>query len=360
MKVARLGRPRPVLTLAGLSGGSDTPGQGLVSTGSNGTTEWVNIIQRITADGNAVNGPFVNFAAGSNITLTRDAGPLNSVPSNTIRIHATSGGSLTVEEVDGSPTDSAVTKIVFPNGTLGIASHVATYTPSGGGGGPSDYVSGASGTGQIIIPGLNASPDKYVGGGSDDDFDSTDTTDPITGWTTIGTPTTLDTNSTAKSHLYIKKNGGPTSMEMHGIYKAASPAFTVVTKLSAHVLTADFGRAGLFISTSSPGACVTLDMNYASGNGVVDVVAGSSPTNFTTIVGTVTLNALARLLPMWFKIVAASSSNVTFQYSGNGLLWYTLASAYNPGFTIGSVGFFCSPQNGSASAEALFDYYHIS
>jgi hypothetical protein len=42
------------------------------------------------------------------------------------------GGSLTVEEVDGSPTDSAVTKIVFPNGTLGIASHVATYTPAGG------------------------------------------------------------------------------------------------------------------------------------------------------------------------------------------------------------------------------------
>jgi hypothetical protein len=45
------------------------------------------------------------------------------------------GGSLTVEEVDGSPTDSAVTKLVFPNGTLGIASHVATYTPAGGGGG---------------------------------------------------------------------------------------------------------------------------------------------------------------------------------------------------------------------------------
>jgi hypothetical protein len=45
------------------------------------------------------------------------------------------GSALTVEEVDGSPTDAAVTKIVFPNGTLGIASHVATYTPTGGGGG---------------------------------------------------------------------------------------------------------------------------------------------------------------------------------------------------------------------------------
>jgi hypothetical protein len=45
------------------------------------------------------------------------------------------GSALTVEEVDGSPTDSAVTKLVFPNGTLGIASHVATYTPAVGSGG---------------------------------------------------------------------------------------------------------------------------------------------------------------------------------------------------------------------------------
>jgi hypothetical protein len=47
------------------------------------------------------------------------------------------GAALTVEEVDGTPTDSAVTRIVFPNGTLSIASHVATYTPAGGGGGAS-------------------------------------------------------------------------------------------------------------------------------------------------------------------------------------------------------------------------------
>lgn len=46
---------------------------------------------------------------------------------------AGTGTVTTVEEVDGSPTDSAITKIVFPNGTLSIVSHVATYTPSGSG-----------------------------------------------------------------------------------------------------------------------------------------------------------------------------------------------------------------------------------
>jgi hypothetical protein len=42
------------------------------------------------------------------------------------------GGGFTVEEVDGTPTDSAVTKLVLPNGTLAIVAHVATYTPAGG------------------------------------------------------------------------------------------------------------------------------------------------------------------------------------------------------------------------------------
>jgi hypothetical protein len=60
-------------------------------------------------------------------TLYRD----NSTSWDTLSF--TGGAALTVEEVDGSPTDAAITKIVFPNGTLAIVGHVATYTPSGGG-----------------------------------------------------------------------------------------------------------------------------------------------------------------------------------------------------------------------------------
>jgi hypothetical protein len=42
------------------------------------------------------------------------------------------GTSLTIEEVDASPSVAA-TKLVLPNGTLGVVGTVATYTPSGGG-----------------------------------------------------------------------------------------------------------------------------------------------------------------------------------------------------------------------------------
>lgn len=43
---------------------------------------------------------------------------------------ATAASALTVQEADGAPTDAAVTKLIFPNGTLSFAGHEATYTPS--------------------------------------------------------------------------------------------------------------------------------------------------------------------------------------------------------------------------------------
>ena len=93
MKVTRLGGTRPLVSIGSIIGGGTAPGatespapsgQVPTSNGSNGVS-WgsnVGIIQ-----GNGVNalGPIVNFADGSNTTV--------SVSSNTIRIHATGGGS---------------------------------------------------------------------------------------------------------------------------------------------------------------------------------------------------------------------------------------------------------------------------
>jgi hypothetical protein len=68
------------------------------------------------------------------------------------------GSALTVEEVDGSPTDSAITKIVFPNGTLGIAAHVATYTPAGGGSGALTLIGATTlgSAGLLTVSGIGA------------------------------------------------------------------------------------------------------------------------------------------------------------------------------------------------------------
>ena len=70
-----------------------------ITIGSNTTTDpplsALNFVQRITANtSNTLLNPIVNFASGSNIILTLDQGPFpaQAYPSNTIRIHSTSGG----------------------------------------------------------------------------------------------------------------------------------------------------------------------------------------------------------------------------------------------------------------------------
>jgi hypothetical protein len=68
------------------------------------------------------------------------------------------GSSLTIEEADGSPTHATPSKLVFPNGTLGLVGSVLTYTPSGGGGGDSSHTAAyasrpaASNAGDLYLP----------------------------------------------------------------------------------------------------------------------------------------------------------------------------------------------------------------
>ena len=127
MKVARVGRTIPLASLGGLSTGGGTigggsldgggfpgPGTTPTATGSN-TWAWGSNIAQVTVNGTTVlTGPFLNIANGSNTTVTADV--VGAVASNTIRIHATGGGSVSfgsnathVAEVSagGASSDSA-------------------------------------------------------------------------------------------------------------------------------------------------------------------------------------------------------------------------------------------------------------
>lgn len=116
MKITRIGSSFPLLTASTLGGGGGTisPAVGSdlvpVSNGSNGWA-WGSNVSRISAGGSNVTGPYVNFAAGSNVTLTIDG----AVASNTIRIHATSGAAsfgsnsnaVSSANAPGASTDSS-------------------------------------------------------------------------------------------------------------------------------------------------------------------------------------------------------------------------------------------------------------
>lgn len=68
------------------------------------------------------------LVAGAGISITDGGANADAT------IAATGGGaSLTIEEVDGTPSESAPTKLIFPNGTLSAVGTDITYTPAGGG-----------------------------------------------------------------------------------------------------------------------------------------------------------------------------------------------------------------------------------
>jgi hypothetical protein len=61
----------------------------------------------------------------------------------------TGGGTLTVEEVDGTPSVAA-TKLILPNGTVSVTGTEATYTPSGGGGGAVTLIASQTVSGSAV------------------------------------------------------------------------------------------------------------------------------------------------------------------------------------------------------------------
>jgi hypothetical protein len=218
--------------------------------------------------------------------------------------------------------------------------HVATYTPAAAGGGDFDV-----------------SPNPTA---DDDEFKATDTSAPMTGWTTLGTVTAQDTNSTVLSHLYLKR-AALSTLAIDGIYKAIpSIPFTVTAKLTAHTARADFGRVGIFYAEATPGQMETLAVVRSSGDEAGNVLDMASPTSLT---GTVTSTKISTSnlsdrsgRDTYFRFVIASATDVSYLVSYDGLLWFALVSNRNPGFTIGSVGLFVSPFNASNDVEALFDW----
>jgi hypothetical protein len=154
VKVTRLGATRPLVTLGWLVGGSGGgSGQVPTSNGSNGVA-WTDVVQRISANGSDnLMGPFVNFASGSNILLTLDAGPIgSSFPSNTVRIHgqAGSGGISGITSNGSNSLTGAINLQAGVGIALGVSGQSITVTNTGVPG-PAGSGGGGGGTVPIVV-----------------------------------------------------------------------------------------------------------------------------------------------------------------------------------------------------------------
>ncbi len=237
-----------------------------------------------------------------------------------------------------------------------------TEIGAGGGGAPTTakYITSAADGGlsaEIVIPGLAGSPDIPPGGGSDDEFDTTDTSDPMTGWTTMGSPTAHDINSTIKSHYYIKVNANA-GTSFCGIYKAMSPAFTVTTRVSDYTSALNYNMVSLFVAEASPGKMWSISAQHSTIPFDIRTESWTGPTSGSANV----LDVAERFgrPPIYFRIIVTSSTNVTFLYSCNGLIYVPVASAINVGFTVGAAGIAVQPISASNAMEAAFDWIRFT
>jgi len=282
MKVTRLGATRPFVSTASLSGGGGSitdvaPSSGLVPTsngsnswawGSNVATIWVNGTQQVL-------GPAVNFANGSNTTVSVDL--VGSMPSNTIRIHATAGAvsygsnsnevsyanapgvATEVSRVDHvhrgvtSVSHSSNTftgpVILAPGGGMAITSPVSgTFTlhsSGGGGGGSVDF--------DEYGPSDEYRPDRppVSPSAEDDEFDD----GSVAGaWAWSGTPpaTTDETTFPGKLHIVTSASVGAQNFRRTYV-PGTGVAFVIATKLAwSHLNWATHSfQFGLVVATSA-------------------------------------------------------------------------------------------------------------
>jgi hypothetical protein len=325
------------------------------------------MVQHSDIDHSAVTGagiPPSAFGAKGRILVGTGAGTYDDLPVGTdghrlvansgeamgVEWVAAGGATITVEE-DGETPVTDVDHIVFDGATVtDDTGGQVTVTITGGPGG-----SGVTYNATDIVPG---SPDA-----DDDEFDATDTSDPITGWTTLGTLNALDTNSTLAGHLYMRKNA-TSSTRVDGIYKTRTVPFTITAKLSDLSTPDQYMRAGIFIAAALPGDVETLAVIRTEPTGwrvdpwQLEVLDFTNPTSFNATVADEILRGT--VVPIYLRIIVASSTDVTYQYSYGGQWFYTVVANRNPGFTVGAAGLFLNPQNASNDMHAWFDWIRFT
>lgn len=265
------------------------------------------------------------------------------------------GSGLTQEQVEDAVAALAVagTNMTI---TYNDAVPSLTFDAAGGSGAPStaEYVTTASdGTlsAEVAIPGLAGSADRkgildgvVAAGGISEEYDTS-----TTGLTWNSAPSVVDSDTTHKSHLYVKTLS---NTEYIGT-RSWSPAGALDAR--AHIaggidVNANYSPSiGIHIGNSGNTSRVLINMQNNPGTGGVS--DGVSVRAFTYSGGSYTgLGAGGTNIGVnscYVRITRDGSNNWTFYVSDNGLVWIRIASA-SLTFTVANIGYRINP--GTASA----------
>jgi len=214
-----------------------------------------------------------------------------------------------------------------------------------------DLVQVPTGAGSIIIPGLAGSPDIVPSSpsGYDDEFSA------LSGWTTLGTLDTLNVTDFA-SHVHIKRATG--AWDVDGIYKTCpsmASSWTVTAKFTDYFAAANYQQCGLMLAEASPGKLYIFGPLYTGSAAIYS----TTWTNRTSRSGYES-GVVNPVLYQYFRLIVASSTNVTCQISRSGIFWTTIFANRNPNFTIGNVGIAITTNDASGTMGTIVDWIRFT
>lgn len=273
-----------------------------------------------------------NTPAAETVGASGAAGS-GTVPSKDDHVHSMPGDFVAsgASHAAGFVPDPGVT-----GGTTKFLREDASWEVPSGSGAPttSEYVTTASDAGlsaEVVIPGLAGSADILgaAGAGTSEEYDTA-----TTGLTWNNTPTTVDSNTTVKSHLYVLAQADTT--ERIGT-KAWSPAGALDARAKVNgalnFSAAPVGTIGLIICNSDKSNRALLV--YVCHTSAYYIQAYTyAPSAYTQRGATWVVGRG----PIYLRIARDGSNNWSFYWSGDGSIWQFIATQALT-FTVSDIGF---------------------
>jgi hypothetical protein len=275
----------------------------------------------------------------------------------------TLGGSAvtdaTITTTDVTTNNVSITKHGWapkaPNDATKYLDGTGAYTVPAGSGG-SDLVQVASGAGSVRIPRLVSDPGVVPASPATNDAEFDSGTIP-SGWSLHNAPANVDYNTTRKSCLYLKSAN--TSEGWAGIYVTSLPStpFTLTIAVLGFQSTADYQKAGLFVSNGATGAHEAVQVGR---HGAERRVAYEGYGSNTAAGGGSTAAIDNIWVPVYLRIKVNTTTSVDYSWSMDGYIWRSMVAARNPGFTISRIGIAVKQESTSTQTELLVDSARFS
>jgi hypothetical protein len=239
------------------------------------------------------------------------------------------GGTLTVEEVDGTPSVAA-TKLILPNGTVSVSGTEATYTPTGGGGG-NVTSTGAAGSepgsptsGDLYLPNNGFSVERYSGSAWVPWGPLFPLTAPPTaGWSWVNQGSSpAAAVDTSKGGLSLSVDAAAAAFRMY-VRSAPATPYTITAALLFDFFPTDYVNAGLVFYESGTGKIVNFSQIHNGTNSTFFRVGKmNSVTSFNSVYVDQSMSDIPCFGPFVMVQLSDDGTNRVCRFSTDGGLHF--------------------------------------